>query len=590
MTLARSKTNFLEDLADEENKVIALSGKWGTGKSHLWKEVQGASADDMVKGAIYVSLFGAGSVGDLKLKIAQQVIPKLEAGGVLAESVKTGWNGVKKFLKGIHSGFSALDELALIAAPLMIRGRFIVIDDIERKHANLSIDEILGFIDDCVQNLGCRVLVILNSDQLGDKKIWELFREKVIDQEIRLDTSPAEAFDIAVGLTSTPYAVPIKAAVEACKVTNIRIVRKIIRVVNRLLAGRGELAPEVLARVIPSITLLSAINYKGIEDGPDFEFVLGFENSYLAAMLREDEKKKDAQETPEAKARERWRLLMDKLGILGTDEFEALVVDYLKSGLVESAALARIIDRYAAEHRQLAARSRTQEFFERSIWRVDLTDAQLLDELRAMLPEIGLVDMFTVTSLHRQASKLGGGEDVARELVARWIAAFRDNNPPGQDERIDPDFNFFRRPLHPEIEAEIRALMARHQSSATLLEVCRRIAEDRSWGNRENSLMRSITPAEYEAQIVAATGQDLKLILLESMDFLKNRGMFENSFGGGIESFVQACRAIVAREPESRLGRLVGDLFKDAGMQDKLAPPAQQPEVEAAVAAAPAAS
>ena len=226
MTLARCKQNFIDLLADADNRVIALSGKWGSGKSHLWKEVQATSTDEKVKGAVYASLFGLSSIAELKLKIAQGVLPKLEAGGALADSIRNGYAGVKKVLKGIHTGFSALDELALIAAPMMIKGRFIVIDDIERKHEKLSIEEILGFIDDCVQNLGCRILLILNSDQLADKKLWELFREKVIDQELLLDTSSLEAFDIAMGLTSTEYAAQIKPAVEACQITNIRIVRR----------------------------------------------------------------------------------------------------------------------------------------------------------------------------------------------------------------------------------------------------------------------------------------------------------------------------------------------------------------------------
>lgn len=135
----------------------------------------------------------------------------------MAESIKNAYSGLKKVLKGVHSGFSALDELALIVTPMMLKGRFIVIDDIERKHEKLSIDEILGFIDDCVQSLECRILLILNSDQLADKKLWETFREKVIDQELRLDISPNEAFDIAAGLTPTadPEAVPAQISLGA---------------------------------------------------------------------------------------------------------------------------------------------------------------------------------------------------------------------------------------------------------------------------------------------------------------------------------------------------------------------------------------
>ena len=572
MTLARCKQNLIDLLADADNRVIALSGKWGTGKSHLWMDVQKVSNDKQVKDAVYASLFGSRSISELKLRIAQGVLPRLEAGGALVESIRSSYTAAKKVLKGIHSSFSALDELALVAAPMMIKDRFIVIDDIERKHDGLSVEEILGFIDDCVQNLGCRILLILNSDQLGDKKTWELFREKVIDQELRLNTSPSEAFDIAIGLTPSAFAAHIKPAVEACQVTNIRINRKIIRVVNRLLENRGQLPPEVLIRVIPSATLLSAIHYKGLEDGPDFDFVLNFE-SILVAMATHEAKKRGEEETLEGKARERWRLLLDKLGIRGTDEFEVLVVDFLKSGLIEGAAVGRVIDRYLGESRNLAARARVHDFFERCIWHPEVSEAELIDELRGMLPNVGLVDMFSVTSLHDQAMRFVGGAGLARELVDAWLAAFRQRHPPGQEPELDSDFNYFGRPLHPDIEAEIRAAQLRRQSMVTLLDVCRRVREDRSWGTREEALMRSLTPTDYESAIRSATGADLKLLLLQSIGFLKNRGMYDAHFGNATQSFLDACQAIVQRDPGARLSGLIRDAFKDAGKEPDLTAP-----------------
>lgn len=570
MTLAKCKENFFELLKDDENHVIALSGKWGTGKSHLWREVQTASSDEKINGAVYVSLFGVSSSAELKLKVAQAVLTKLQAGGPVAESIGTGIAGVKKVLKGIHSGFSALDELALIAAPMMIKGRFIVIDDIERKHEKLSIDEILGFIDDCVQNQSCRILLILNSDQLVDKKLWEQFNEKVIDRELRLDTSPSEAFEIAAQLTATPYAAQIKPAVEACRITNIRIIRKIIRVVNRLLAGRGQLPLEVLSRVIPSTTLLSAIYYKGLDDGPDFEFVLSPASTLGGRLMRTG--KKDVEETPEQKARERWLLLLDKLGILGTDEFELLVVDHLKSGLMEYSAVDQIFDRYLREARELTVRGKVEEFFRRYHWNPELTETALIAELRALLPDIGLVDMYTVTSLCNLAEQMAEGADVGRELVNRWLTAFRERHPAGKESDLDPDRNYFGRPLHPDIAAELRAIQARKQSSATLLEVCRKINEDQSWGARETELMKSVTPAAYEAAILAAHGPDLKFLMLQSMDFLKNRSTWDEQFGGATQSFLDACRSIVERDRGTRLGRLIRDLFRDAGIEALLAP------------------
>lgn len=71
MSIQLTKSHFEEALKDQDNKVIALSGRWGTGKSHLWDEIQNSSQDDSVIGAIYVSLFGLGSMDQFKVKLVQ---------------------------------------------------------------------------------------------------------------------------------------------------------------------------------------------------------------------------------------------------------------------------------------------------------------------------------------------------------------------------------------------------------------------------------------------------------------------------------------------------------------------------------------
>lgn len=89
-----------------------------------------------------------------------------------------------------------------------------------------------------------------------------------------LNTSTSEAFNIAASLTPSVHADRICSTVETCSLTNIRIIRKIINAVNKVLCTGQELSETVLTRVIPSTVLLSAIHYNGIEDGPDFDFVL----------------------------------------------------------------------------------------------------------------------------------------------------------------------------------------------------------------------------------------------------------------------------------------------------------------------------
>jgi hypothetical protein len=94
-------------------------------------------------------------------------------------------------------------------------------------------------------------VLILNSDQLGQRAVWDTLREKVVDQEIQLLTVPDEAFEIAIALTPSRHSDHIKKAADTCGLTNIRIVRKVIRSVNRILGARN-LSDAILARVVPS--------------------------------------------------------------------------------------------------------------------------------------------------------------------------------------------------------------------------------------------------------------------------------------------------------------------------------------------------
>ena len=264
----------------------------------------------------------------------------------------------------------------------MLREKVIVIDDIERKHEKLGIDEILGFIDEYTQSHKARFVLMLNSDQLAKREVWDTLREKVIDQELKLLTTHEEAFAIAVGLVPTQYAEAIKRASVACGLTNIRIIGKVIRAANRILGERGDLQDALLARVVPSIVLFAAIHYKGIEDGPDFQFALSVGSPSDWGDFAKDKKQEP---TEEEKRRLKWRLLMNELGIHGCDEFEALVVEFLESGLFDASKLTPIIDRYVAEKQNVEAREKANQFLNKVFWDHRINEAQLL-EMASELP------------------------------------------------------------------------------------------------------------------------------------------------------------------------------------------------------------
>ncbi|CAE6769160.1 hypothetical protein R75461_03747 [Paraburkholderia nemoris] len=577
MSLQETKLHLIQLLGDADNKVIALSGKWGTGKSHLWRDVKENSQDLAVKKAIYVSLFGMSDMNQLKLKAVQSAIPNAEENSAAMENIRTALRGAKKVLEAVHKGFAALDEVALLAVPSLLSGKVIVLDDIERKHEKLSIEEVLGFIDEFTQQHRARFVLILNDDQLAKREVWDTLREKVIDQEVRLLTTPDEAFGIAVGLTPSHYTDWIRKAAKTCGVNNIRVVRKIIRAVNRILNNR-QLEDALLVRVVPSIVLLAAINFKGIENGPDFQFVLAGGADWEVLLADNNE-----EATDEDKRKAKWRLLLSELGIMECDEFETLVVDFLESGQFDTDAVSKIVERYATETDVMQAREKAQKFLERFIWDHRLSEADLVEQAKELVPVSKHLDPYVATDLHSALSSLPNGQVVSEAIVQGWLGEFRTQ----QRDDIN-DENPFGRPLHPDINAEFAAIKSKAQAKATLFETSKSIVEHSGWGTRQELVMRGATAADFESTIRSLDIQDLRFFMRHMLDMLLNRQAYDGHFGSAMDRFVEACRNIALNPSSGRLGALIKRLFKDAKLASEVEPPLTSVTTPPAVAAATA--
>ncbi len=563
MSLKTTEEQLVRLLAEEDNKVVALSGKWGTGKSFMWEKVKDGSKDGKVQNALYASLFGLSTIEQVKLKLIQSALPSVEENPAIWEGAKNLFNAGVKALEGFHKSFGALNDVGLLFAPAMLRQKVIVLDDIERKHEKLNIDEVLGFIDEFTRQHKSRFVLILNSDQLDKRDVWDTLREKVVDQELRLSTSPAEAFDIAIGLTPSAYAERIKGIVEICGLTNIRIVRKVIKAVNSVLGQRDGLSGAVLSRVIPSTVLLSAIHYKGIEEGPNFDFVLA-QGTARDWAISYNQKDADAEES---KRRSKWKLLLAELAINSSDDYELLIVEYLQSGLFDVTEVSKIIDRYVAEEDAMSAREAYGKFFEHLTWDHRLTEDQLLAQGTEVAGKAKLLDLYTVSALHEALSELPGGLPAADSAVALWIEGFRAKNL--KEVSLG---NFFRHKIHPLIEAEFECINSKAQASATALDACIHVVQKGSWGAREEAALRSATVGDMEATILNSSMEETKTFMIKMLDLCINKQNFEKHFGQASENFTQACRNIVQGQANPRLAKLIKMLFADSKLGDQLDP------------------
>lgn len=569
MSLAKTKAQLIKLLAQPDNDVIALSGKWGTGKTHLWNEVKKESSDDKVMRALYVSLFGLSSVDQIKRKLMERAIPGVESHGGMFDGLKNFFNAGVKAAATHYKALAALSDLnVLLVAPVVLREKVIVIDDIERKHEKLGIDEVLGFIDEYSKEFRVRFVLVLNDDQLSSKtdqeKLWATFREKVVNQEIRLLTTAEEAFAIAINLAPSKYADAIKRASVICGLTNIRIAVKVIRAANQVLGGR-DLDEAIQARVVPSIVLFSAIHYHGLADGLDFKFALNVGNTDWLRWGRE----KDREPTPEERREDAWRMLMQELGINGCDDFERRLVEFLESGLFEAESIEEIIGRYANEKEAMEIRDGAQQFLKRVFWDHRTDDAQLVAEAAALPPKAGLLDPYTATQLDSMLADMPGGAAIGEAIVDGWIAAFKATNPTQVN-----DENPFNNPLHPKIQETFSEIKAEEHANATVVDACMDIINNSGWGTLQEVAMRRATAADFEAAIRNMEDLDqLRRFMRKMMELRLQRETYDPHFGSASDRFVEACRTIANDAASPRLAGLVKRLFEGTALAAELAPP-----------------
>ena len=567
MSMARTSEKLTVFLADSDSKVLALSGKWGTGKSHMWKGIRGKSENPLIKSALYVSLFGIVTLSELKLKLAQSAVPLVDKKGPALDTVVSAVKTAVQTGKTFFSGLPVFDELAYLVVPALVRNKFIVIDDIERKHEKLSIDEILGFIDDFTQNYGCRFLLILNTDQLADKTVWEKLREKVIDDEVRLETTPAEAFDIAVELSPTSFGATIKPAVVSCGITNIRIIRKVIRAVERIVDSRETLPNDVLSRIVPSTVLLAAIHYKGIEDGPTMSFMLDFGSSTFAEITQQTRQRRGEAETDDDRMRARWRVLLQRLGIVSADEYEGLVAEYLQSGLFDKSKLDETLNRYLAESNLAGAQKRVRDFFQSIIWNPQLTDEEVVAQAQGLSPDLRYLDAYTITALYDYLIKFKGGEVFAEKMVTEHVSLVRsraaaDGANLGQFVLDDP----FGRPVHPCISAAYSEARAQVENPRTLLNVVMAIVQGGGWNPADENIMQSASNDDFFQTIINLQGEQLKLFLLKNVEIYANRSTYEKHFGSAPDNFLHACQRVVTDRVGTRWEALIKSVFADSNI------------------------
>lgn len=199
---------------DNNGKVIMLSGKWGSGKTHFWQD---KIATDKLKEELkkeekcysYVSLYGKSSIEEIENDIFSQVYFDSVGGENLVTKTASTFTKLTKrygkfsslldFSKLAEASEEQKDEFIENSATKRLeKGGIICFDDFERKSKEIDLNDLFGFITQLSLNFECKIVIILNDDVFEgkEKDIFSNVKEKTVSKYLYYKPSIEELFDL----------------------------------------------------------------------------------------------------------------------------------------------------------------------------------------------------------------------------------------------------------------------------------------------------------------------------------------------------------------------------------------------------------
>lgn len=270
-------------LAPHRYSVIAIKGPWGCGKTHLLLKAQEwlkeESGDRDAPSSLYCSLFGLDSVADIRKELLAQVWEEAIPGASQASKMTSKVGGKLADIIGLFSktgetitkiGGVVLNAATDAITDRALRGRRIVLDDMERRGADLSVIAVLGFVD-FLRNNGSQVVVLFNDEKIGSPNAQadlKNFREKAFSVELQVLPSAAEAYDIALGDIKPLFEPVLRVEYLRLGITNIRVGQRVIKAVEYIFAEQQSLSRDIVQEVMPAIVVVAGLFYEALQDWP----------------------------------------------------------------------------------------------------------------------------------------------------------------------------------------------------------------------------------------------------------------------------------------------------------------------------------
>jgi len=239
-------------------KVIMLSGKWGSGKTHFWQNIIRPILNDEKdkKPNHYISLYGKTSIQEIKNEIFLKVFESVDSFKSEEKTQKvarSSLNLVSSLTKSISvfgmsldlseitdKSFEKLDTLLndeklKRTEGYLNSGAIICIDDFERKSKDIDLNDLFGFITQLTINFDCKVVIILNDDVFEgeEKNIFSNVKEKTVSKFLTYNPTIKELFNLVFDQHEVSKFKPaikeyIREYIEETNILNARVYMQVL--------------------------------------------------------------------------------------------------------------------------------------------------------------------------------------------------------------------------------------------------------------------------------------------------------------------------------------------------------------------------
>lgn len=206
------KQGILNYLQMENTGALMVTGPWGCGKSYFFEHILFAELKDDKYKPIRVSLFGMSSLSELSKNIvcefAQYATDNKTLGKIFEEGAKI-FKRIGSVKVPVISNYVDLKSIlgeGKALYKLVPPKAVICLDDLERAIEKYDINDLLGVINDLVENQHFKVIIIANKDYIDKrqnlvgktgktKTAHEVFYEKVIEKTLHFSPDIVGVFN-----------------------------------------------------------------------------------------------------------------------------------------------------------------------------------------------------------------------------------------------------------------------------------------------------------------------------------------------------------------------------------------------------------